>query len=105
MPLNTCPWKGTCSVVSASKISTIEYLRLSSLSPSPWNTKGSTCECQELWASGKDQRWWYGWEGEKQEGSQTLMLVAPPWGLALTMTTLTRCDGSTLLLCRASERE
>lgn len=98
---NLLPW---CQwVLGVSKISTTVYLRLSSLLPSSWNPKGSTCECQELWVSGKDLRWWYSWEGEKQEGSQTQMLVAPPRDLALT--TLTTCDGSNLLfLCRASER-
>lgn len=48
------------------------YLRLSCLLSSPWDLKGSTRECQELWASHeKDLRWWYSWEVEKQEGSQT----------------------------------
>lgn len=77
MPVNTCPWKRTCShgvtgCREVSKISMIVYLKLSSLLSSPWDPQGCTHECQELWSSPeKDLRWWYSWEVEKQKGSQT----------------------------------
>lgn len=56
MPVNTCPWKRTCShgvtgCCEVSKISMIVCIRPSSLLSSSRDPKGSTCECQELWSS------------------------------------------------------